>query len=349
MQIEIYNTLVLQGLLTITSLILILKFLNRNALFYENISSEVRKIHTRSTFKIGGIVFLFVSISILHIHNTQLKGAIYIAFIFLLIGVFADIYSKFSWKLRLILMSTLTLFTIINLNLFVLDTYITPLNFLLNFYFFSLLFTFFCILIMVNGINFIDGQHGLATGISIILLLSFYVNLDNNLIQIKILIQSLILICSILFFFNFVLNRVFIGDGGSYFLGFIISIIAIKINIQHSINPIYIACILSYPMIELSVTFLRRVLINKSNPFAPDQLHLHSILYKYLKNKDAEGDKSSDFYNKLTSFIIIFSYLTIQIIVYWLGTRVGYLNLFLIIFLFYMIVYSFLLLKLNNK
>ena len=349
MQIEFFIILIIQAVLSIFSLIFILKFLKDTSLFYENISSEIRKIHTQPTFKIGGIIFLFIPISMFHIQNGQLKGAIFIAIVFLFIGIFADTIKNFSWKLRLVLMFILTLFTIVNFNLFVIDTYISPLNYLLNFYLFSIIFTSLCFLIMVNGINFIDGQHGLATGISIIIFLSFYMNLENDLVEIKLLIQSLIMICFILFFFNFVLNRIFIGDCGSYFLGFIISIIAIKINIQHSINPIFIACILSYPMIELSVTFLRRVFINKSNPFVPDQLHLHSIMYRYLINKNMIKGKTGDFHNKLTSLIIIFSYSIIQLVAYFYGSQIGYLSLFLLIFLCYMTVYSFLLIRINKE
>ena len=96
-----------------------------------------------------------------------------------------------------------------------------------------LFFTTFCILIVINGTNFIDGLNGLVTGyylIVVIALLRLDLHIDYYFHSNLLINFSIILI--ILLFVNF-LNKVFLGDNGSYLLGFIFSIFLIRV---HQIN-----------------------------------------------------------------------------------------------------------------
>ena len=103
-------------------------------------------------------------------------------------------------------------------------TRVNFLDYLLSNYLFAVLFTSFCILIIVNGTNFIDGINSLVLGYYIIVSFALFilqregVNIDLF-FPITFLIPSLIL----LFFLN-IYNRLFLGDSGSYLLGFLFSV-----------------------------------------------------------------------------------------------------------------------------
>ena len=129
-------------------------------------------------------------------------------------------------------------------------------------------------------LGMIDGLNGLSSGLAIITLLSFsylvYGNDDK-------IFYNLILISSCLFGFfiiNILTGKIFLGDGGSFFCGFIIAIFGILIVSKNaSISPWTIFLIIIYPATELIFTFTRRIMTKKS-PFKADNFHLHSNLYK---------------------------------------------------------------------
>ena len=86
---------------------------------------------------------------------------------------------------------------------------------------------------------------------------------------------------------------------GSYFFGFIISTLSLFHYNNSDISAGILACLLSYPCIEISVTFIRRLNI-KQNPLKPDNLHLHNIIYPYILKRMTFGA------NSLTGIIILF-------------------------------------------
>jgi UDP-N-acetylmuramyl pentapeptide phosphotransferase/UDP-N-acetylglucosamine-1-phosphate transferase len=147
--------------------------------------------------------------------------------------------------------------------------------------------TIFVFLVVVNAINFIDGIDGLAITevIKIILLIEFLSNSFTPLSNLGFLV-----ICSLipLYYFNFKKRRkVFLGDGGSMFLGTLVMVYLLKVLgddyavIDYfQINKALFCVLISvYPLIDLLRVFVLRLKERKS-PFVADQNHLHHILHK---------------------------------------------------------------------
>lgn len=153
-----------------------------------------------------------------------------------------------------------------------------------------LLFFLFAVIIFINGNNMIDGANGLmassniAQGIAL-LSICYQFNDTDNMIHIG-LVMSLLLTFLI---FNFPWGKIFMGDLGAYFFGFLISILTINIFADHpTISSWAAPLILFYPSFEVLFSVIRK-LLSKKNPLKPDTLHLHLLIFhllcKYTKNQ----------------------------------------------------------------
>ena len=95
-------------------------------------------------------------------------------------------------------------------------------------------------------------------------------------------------------FFNFPKAKVFLGDGGAYFLGTFIAISAIKTSIDNqSVSAFYFCILLFYLFFEVFFSFFRKIIKEKKSPIHPDNKHLHMILYKMLLKKNNNKLKSN--------------------------------------------------------
>ena len=118
----------------------------------------------------------------------------------------------------------------------------------------SQLFTTFVFLVIVNAMNFIDGIDGLAITetIKVIIIIEL---LSQNKTPFFHLGTLVVLALLPLYYFNFKKDyKVFIGDGGSLFLGTLISIYIFHIlgpdyNLKYNVNkPFYAMSLLVYPL-----------------------------------------------------------------------------------------------------
>jgi len=135
---------------------------------------------------------------------------------------------------------------------------------------------------ITNAINWIDGLDGLAAGVSSIacIALSIISWRGGGMICGFITIA---LLGSILGFlrYNFYPAKVFMGDGGSNFLGFILANVAIigglkSATLASLAVPILI---LGIPVFDTLFSVLRRICLRRS-PIMPDRDHLHFRLIK---------------------------------------------------------------------
>ena len=147
--------------------------------------------------------------------------------------------------------------------------------------------TIFVFLVVVNAINFIDGIDGLAITeiIKAILLIEFFSDGFTTLSNLGFLV-----ICSLipLYYFNFKKRgKVFLGDGGSMFLGTLIMVYLLSIlgdnytmiNEFQINKALFCVLVLIYPLTDLLRVFILRLKERKS-PFVADQNHLHHLLHK---------------------------------------------------------------------
>jgi UDP-GlcNAc:undecaprenyl-phosphate/decaprenyl-phosphate GlcNAc-1-phosphate transferase len=155
----------------------------------------------------------------------------------------------------------------------------------------SILLSIFAMVVIINSFNLIDGIDGLASGIGILVSLTFgiwfYLTRNTNYA-----ILSASLFGSLIGFFGFNVfgtkNKIFMGDTGSLLLGLVISTIVIKFN---EINTVYTGPyrisaapavsfgILIIPLFDTIRVFLIRIIRGQS-PFSADKNHLHHRMLK---------------------------------------------------------------------
>ena len=201
----------------------------------------------------GGVVF-FVFISILLFFKLNIFILLSFTLIFF-VGLIDDIYIL-KPKLKLI-------FTSIPILLII--SYYIYNNYFDNFYIYILIFIWF--IIIINSINLIDNIDGLMSGISSIILITFsfifFLYKKNDQI-----IVSLTLLGALLGFliYNFNKAKIFIGDSGALFVGFVLSFLAIEI-FKLSTNKIFIIIpflILSIPLFDTFFVIIKRFLFGNS-------------------------------------------------------------------------------------
>ena len=197
-----------------------------------------------------------------------------------------------------------TIVVIIYLVLF--DNFITSIriNFfdnLLNIFIIKLIFSVFCILILINGTNFMDGVNTLVVGYFILVLSNIlYLSEINDLKLDHFLITICILLLFLIYLFNF-FGLMFLGDSGSYLISFIAGVTMINFsNNNDLVSPYYIAAILWYPAYENLFSIIRKLIFKKS-PSNPDNEHLHQLIYIFLKKNIK---KNNFFSNSLTGILI---------------------------------------------
>lgn len=217
-------------------------------------------------FKLDQILFLFI-------------------FNFFVLGFAADIKFISSTLIRIIFQ---LIFLVIFVNLTsiqIIETRIIFLDFLLENEIFNYAFVIFCLLVLVNGTNFIDGLNGLVLiYFSLILVLLKINQNDLNLIDILNLIDFILILLISLLIFN-LFNQLFLGDGGSYALSIFFGYLLINIhNYNLNISPFFFITLLWYPCFELLFSILRK-LISKRHPTNPDTNHLHQLMYFFLLKK----------------------------------------------------------------
>ena len=238
-------------------------------------------------------------------------------FLLFLLGLFSDLNilakAKYRFLIQFIIISMFVIFT----QLEVLPSRIEYIDNKFQNTFYSYFFTVFCLMVLINGSNFIDGLNGLFLGYNIIILLVL-INLDL-LGLVGISNESfyiLLLILSFLLLLNFS-NKLFMGDGGAYSLSFLLGYILITIyNKSQIVSPYFIIVLLWYPCFENLFSILRKFLINK-NPMKPDNSHLHHYLYMLIKKKLGlnnllSNNLSSLMINSFNLFIFYFASLNLN-------------------------------------
>lgn len=255
------------------------KFISKHTNAVDN--PNKRKVHKKKMPLMGGLIiyFGFLFGFILFIPKDNMMFSILIgSFVVIITGILDDI-KPLNAKAK-ILGQLIASFIIVFYGKILLNE-IYVFNLYINLGLFSYLFTILFIVSLMNSINFIDGLDGLAGGISLIffLTISFIGIVINNFISIEIII-SLIMIASVLGFlmFNFYPAKIFMGEVGSMFLGYMISIICLlgykTITFTSFVVPLLI---LAIPILDTLFAILRRLISNKSF-YEADKKHLHHQL-----------------------------------------------------------------------
>jgi len=304
----------------------------------------VQKFHHQPTPRIAGVpVFMSFFIGLWYL------GLQEVDYVFLLLaslpvfmgGLIEDIIVRVSPFKRMIsiLASIVMMFVFLDIRIDFLG--FTLVDYLLSNSIVSLLFTLLLVGGVVNAINIIDGYNGLLIGYSIAVLLAIaYV---ANILGDDLVIQlSLILIASLLgvFIFNFPFGKIFMGDGGAYFIGFMMTVIGLMLgNRNEEVSHWFILLLFIYPLYETAFSVYRKKIVRNTSPSQPDGYHLHMMIYKRLvKRKFFKNNKTMQ--NSMTApFLWALSLVGIIPAVIWYNNQTMLIIWAFIFMIIYTIIY----------
>ncbi len=303
------NFLLYLSLLTFL-LLLINKFFIDNNILVSETGDRHQKFASKDKIPLTGGIFLFSNF--LFFFNSEILSFILFSSLILVLGIFSDIKNIRSALTRFIIQISLVLAFVIFNDFQLFNTKIYLLDKLLAYEMFNYLFVSFCILIVINGSNFFDGLNTLNIGYYLLVsLIIYYLQEVNHIMINETFINHISIVLVITFFLNLI-NKIFLGDSGSYLLGFTFSIFLIQVYIENpQISPFFIIVLLWYPSFETLFSIIRKNIMKKS-PMMPDSNHLHQqvfhVIYKKTKlNKFYSNLLSANFINLYNLIIFIIS------------------------------------------
>ncbi|QDT43119.1 WbpL_WbcO_like glycosyltransferase [Gimesia alba] len=268
-----------------------------------------RCAHVNPTPNGGGLAFVisFLAMASLLYSWNYISGNIVLGIGFgsLLIAAigFFDDYLHLSIKLRL-LSQTL----IITTTLFVLSPLpsIQLLGFELNSPWVSWTLITLILVWWLNLFNFMDGIDGLASLESICILVSAIILIGFQRILSNEGVLILLLIASLLGFigYNWAPAKIFMGDAGSTFLGYVLGMIALLTIINGSLNPWAWLILSGVFWVDATTTLLRRM-SNGERWYQAHQSHTYQRVSRWLELKDGTDNGRSVAHRKVTLFIFM--------------------------------------------
>jgi UDP-N-acetylmuramyl pentapeptide phosphotransferase/UDP-N-acetylglucosamine-1-phosphate transferase len=153
---------------------------------------------------------------------------------------------------------------------------------LLSVYLVALLFTGFSMGGVANAVNIIDGFNGLASGALVIMLATFaYVAWrvgDELVLSLAMLYAALILG---FFAVNFPMGRIFLGDGGAYFAGYLLAALGVLLPARNADVSAWCAVLIcAYPVIETLASMRRKSRRTGHSVGQPDRVHFHMLVHR---------------------------------------------------------------------
>ena len=315
-------------------------FLIKQKLLLSETGDSHQKFSSKSKIPLTGGIIIFSSY--LYFLNDNIFSFILFSFIILILGIFSDLKFIKSANIRFLIQIILVLSFIIFNDIKLYDLRVDILDHLLQNNLFNYLFVLFCILIVINGSNFIDGMNTLAIGYYLLVGITIYFLDLNNIIIMGDISIVFILFCLLLVFLFNLFNKLYLGDSGSYLLGFSFAFFLIDIyNSNQHISPFFIILLLWYPCYENLFSILRKKTSDNS-AMIPDTNHFHQMLFFLIKKKYRLKLLSA---NILTAQILNLYNLAI----FYIGSNfVSKTDVQVILILFSIILYSFIYFKINN-
>lgn len=250
-----------------------------------DIPKDERKIHKKPVPLIGGLAIFYgfvVSVICFAVIDNTTLGILLGSLILVTVGVIDDM-KDLPAKVKLlfqIISALIVVYSGANINIVTnpFYEYFGPLYF--NLGWFSVPLTVLWIVGVTNAVNLIDGLDGLAVGISAIAsvaLLALTIFTHN--LNVAILIAALAGSCIGFLPYNFNPAKIFMGDTGSTFLGFVLACVSVQglIKINAIISFAVPVLILGLPIFDTLFAILRRI-IKRKPIMSADRGHLHHRL-----------------------------------------------------------------------
>lgn len=236
-----------------------------------------RKVHKKPMPRLGGLgIYLgfLLGYMIFGEHTAMMNSILIGSFVLIITGIFDDI-KPLNPKHKLIGQFIATLIVTLYGNILLRDASIF--GFYINFGIFAYPITIIFMLGCINCMNLIDGLDGLAGGISSIFFLTIgIIAFVQGRVGLSVVLTFIMLGSTLGYLIhNFYPAKIFMGDSGSMFLGFMMAVITLlgfKTIITSSI--IIPLCIMIVPILDTLFAIIRRKLKGESID-TPDKSHIH--------------------------------------------------------------------------
>jgi len=248
-----------------------------------------RKLHDVPTSRLGGVMVFAAYVAVLAFASSlgyvPLSEALWLALAaapVVLVGLWEDITFNVRPRYRMgaavvsgALASAFAGGFIPRLDLPLIDPLLTHVWIVLP-------LTWFMVAGSCNAMNLIDGANGLAGGTALIMFggIAAAAGWSHDP---STLAEALAVMGALVGFmiWNYPRGRVFLGDAGAYFIGFMYAQLAIRLITRNDdISAWYVILLAAYPIVDTLFAMYRRGIIRRTPLMSPDALHLHSLIFR---------------------------------------------------------------------
>ena len=322
---------------------LLIIYISRKYSFFLDKKNEIHKkvLNPNKNYFLGGIIFFLYITHFLIITNKF----IFLLFFFsiFLLGLLSDLKLIDDPKKRFIFQLLIILLFVSILDIRIFSTRIDIVDLYLRNQYLNYFFVVFCLMVFINGSNFIDGLNSLLTTYIIIILIIFLIFFNNSMPIINNFYELIFILL-----FIFILNSfgiIILGDSGAYLISIFLGIYLIDFaNQNYIVSPYFIILLFWYPCFELLFSMTRRVTSN-SKTYNPDTNHLHQLLYLKIIKRNKLDFKINHFL--VSAIINLYNFGS-----FYLGSNFFYDSKILILITFFNIfiyIFVYIFLKNNNK
>jgi UDP-N-acetylmuramyl pentapeptide phosphotransferase/UDP-N-acetylglucosamine-1-phosphate transferase len=342
------TSIVIASLVSWLVILLLIRFKHLHAsLSADRVGGGVQKFHAQAVPRIGGLGPLLgvLAVALWLLHANPALGQQMLWLLLAAVpacggGLAEDLTKRVPVLVRLLLtmVSALLGYWLLGAGLERLD--IPLLDIALRWWPASLLLTVVAIAGVANAINIIDGFNGLAAMVCVMIFgalgyVAYWVG-DSLLWSACAALAGGLLGFLI---WNYPRGLIFLGDGGAYFLGFMIGEISVLLVARNpQVSPWFPLLVVIYPVFETLFSIYRKKVLRGMSPGVPDGVHLHMLVYKRLVRWAVGSSRAADrtSRNALTSpYLWILSSLAIvPAMLFWRSTPLLMFFVFLFVLLY---------------
>lgn len=261
---------------------------SRHGRFTMDLPGAIQKFHSQPTPRVGGIgiyaaLLLARSVDLVAPADAILSTIVVAGIPALLVGLAEDLTKRVPPWVRLAATIASGALAAWASGMTVRDLGWAPLDLLVGTPLLAFAFTAVAVAGVANAFNIIDGFNGLASGTATICLLGVAIAAGHAGDE-ALMLSALFVAAAVSGFWlvNFPWGKLFLGDGGAYFIGFAVAWFAVLLPVRNpQLSPWTALLICGYPVIEVMYSIVRRSRRGQA-PSAPDREHLHSLLLTRL-------------------------------------------------------------------